>query len=126
MLNQLGVENASDIVNLKLNDEQKLILLQDQAKEEFKVVNGNTGYIRGEDGRALSRNVVQYQKDTVIKDGPDKGNSIAGNALYTSFKSLVDTQAFESASGDIFAKQTVDPGKFVDLVEIFTLQEKIY
>ena len=116
MLNQLGVENASDIVNLKLNDEQKLILLQDEAKEEFKVVNGNTGYIRGEDGRALSRNVVQYQKDTVIKDGPDKGNSIAGNALYTSFKSLVDTQAFEGASGDIFAKQTVDPGKFVDLM----------
>ena len=116
MLDQLGVENASDIVNLKLNDEQKLILLQDQAKEEFKVVNGNTGYIRGEDGRALSRNVVQYQKDTVIKDGPDKGNSIAGNSLYTSFKSLVDTQAFEGATGDIFAKQTVDPGRFVDLM----------
>ena len=116
MLDQLGVENASDIVDLKLNDEQKLILLQDQAKEEFKVVNGNTGYIRGEDGRALSRNVVQYQKDTVIKDGPDKGNSIAGNSLYTSFKSLVDTQAFEGASGDIFAKQTVDPGRFVDLM----------
>tara|TARA_R100000995_G_scaffold80958_1_gene53327 strand:- start:419 stop:2275 length:1857 start_codon:yes stop_codon:yes gene_type:complete len=116
MLDQLGVENASDIVDLKLNDQQKLILLQDQAKEEFKVVNGNTGYIRGEDGRALSRNVVQYQKDTVIKDGPDKGNSIAGNSLYTSFKSLVDTQAFEGASGDIFAKQTVDPGRFVDLM----------
>jgi len=116
MLDQLGVENASDIVNLKLSDEQKLILLQDQAKEEFKVVNGNTGYIRGEDGRALSRNVVQYQKDTVIKDGPDKGNSIAGNSLYTSFKSLVDTQAFEGASGDIFAKQTVDPSRFVDLM----------
>lgn len=116
MLDQLGIESASDIAGLRLNDEQKLILLQDEAKEEFKVVNGNTGYIRGEDGRALSRNVVQYQKDTVIKDGPDKSNSIAGNNLYTSFKSLVDTQAFEGASGDIFAKQTVDPGKFASLM----------
>ena len=116
MLDQLGIENASDIASLKLNDQQKLILLQDEAKEEFKIVNGNTGYIRGEDGRALSRNVVQYQKDTVVKDGPDKGNSIAGNSLYTSFKSLVDTQAFEGASGDIFAKSTVDPSRFASLM----------
>tara|TARA_R100001463_G_scaffold18072_4_gene45450 strand:- start:2454 stop:4295 length:1842 start_codon:yes stop_codon:yes gene_type:complete len=116
MLKQLNVENASDIANLKLNDRQKLILLQDEAAEEFKILNGNIGYIRGGDGRALSRNVVQYQNDIVIKDGPDKENSMAGNSLYTSFISLVDTQAFEGATGDIFTKSTVDPGRFANLM----------
>ncbi len=116
LMQQLGVEDAKEIANLRLSDQDKIALLQDQAMEEFKIVNGNVGYIRGQDGRALSRNVVQYQNDVVTKDGPDKENSIAGNSLYTSFSALVDTQAFEGASGEIFTKKTVDPAKFVNLM----------
>lgn len=116
LMQQLGVEDAKEIANLRLSDQDKIALLQDQAMEEFKIVNGNVGYIRGQDGRALSRNVVQYQNDVVTKDGPDKENSIAGNSLYTSFSALVDTQAFEGATGEVFTKKTVDPAKFVNLM----------
>ena len=116
LMQQLGVEDAKEIANLRLSDQDKIALLQDQAMEEFKIVNGNVGYIRGGDGRALSRNVVQYQNDVVTKDGPDKDNSMAGNSLYESFKALVDTQAFEGATGEVFTKKTVDPAKFVNLM----------
>ena len=116
LMQQLGVEDAKEIASLRLSDQDKIALLQDQAAEEFKILNGNAGYIRGQDGRALSRNVVQYQNDVVTKDGPDKENSIAGNSLYTSFSALVDTQAFEGATGEVFTKKTVDPAKFVNLM----------
>ena len=67
LMQQLGVEDAKEIANLRLSDQDKITLLQDQAAEEFKILNGNAGYVRGSDGRALSRNVIQYQNDTITK-----------------------------------------------------------
>ena len=66
-MQRLGVEDAKEIANLRLSDQDKITLLQDQAAEEFKILNGNAGYVRGSDGRALSRNVIQYQNDTITK-----------------------------------------------------------
>ena len=67
LMQRLGVEDAKEIANLRLSDQDKITLLQDQAAEEFKILNGNAGYVRGSDGRALSRNVIQYQNDTITK-----------------------------------------------------------
>ena len=99
LMKKYGVKNASELANLQLDDDQKLELLRDEASESFKILNGHNGYVMNDGqkmaednegsqwsqvGRALSKNVVKYGKDTAIKE-TEEDTSSAGSAAVNIF-----------------------------------------
>jgi len=132
-MKKFDVNSASELANKQLNDDQKLELLRDEASESFKVLNGHNGYvmndgqemIEDEDGnkwsqvgRALSKNEIQYRKDTITKEADDETSS-AGSAavnIFDAIKSFVGEGSMAGAHENIgtFKKQEIDLPQAVD------------
>ena len=51
----------------QLSDDLKITMLRDNLAEEWKINIASAGYIRGKNGRAQSKNEVQYNKSTKTK-----------------------------------------------------------
>lgn len=133
LMKKFDVNSASELANKQLNDDQKLELLRDEASESFKVLNGHNGYvmndgqemIEDEDGnkwsqvgRALSKNEIQYRKDTITKEADDETSS-AGSAavnIFDAIKSFVGEGSMAGAHENIgtFKKQEIDLPQAVD------------
>ena len=78
MIKKYDINNISELSGIDITNEDRIRLLQDEAKEEFKILNGSVGYDRDgrktipdpnnpknqidnpNYGRALDRRVVQY------------------------------------------------------------------
>jgi len=50
-------------VAAKIPDNIKIAMLKDYAAEKWKITIANAGYVEGDNGRALSKNVIQYRSD---------------------------------------------------------------
>jgi len=59
-------------VAAKIPDNVKIDMLKDYAAEKWKITIANAGYVEGNDGRALSKNVVQFREDKKPIDDGDK------------------------------------------------------
>ena len=133
LMKKFGVNSASELANKQLNDDQKLELLRDEASESFKVLNGHNGYVMNDGqemiedkdgnkwsqvGRALSKNEIQYRKDTITKE-TDEETSSAGSAavnIFDAIKSFVGEGSMAGAHENIgtFKKQEIDLPQAVD------------
>jgi hypothetical protein len=57
-------------VAAKIPDNIKIAMLKDYAAEKWKITIANAGYVEGNDGRALSKNVIQYRSDRGVTEKP--------------------------------------------------------
>ena len=119
------IEAAGGIKGEGMNNALRIELLRDYSAERYKLKNGDA-FIASEGnqdfgkGRAIPKTYINAKYwDADVKRAEQRvvgADGDAGNSLYNSFKNLVDTQAFEGASGEVFTKQTVDPVKFANLM----------
>ena len=105
---EYGINNISELSGIDITNEDRIRLLQDEAKEEFKILNGSVGYDRDgrktipdpnnpenqidnpNYGRALDRRVVQYNTDNIRKPRTDDDSDSGPGGAWSSGSSISD------------------------------------
>tara|TARA_R110002153_G_scaffold73454_3_gene191687 strand:+ start:10367 stop:12154 length:1788 start_codon:yes stop_codon:yes gene_type:complete len=105
-----GINYRDPVIAKDLGDEFKLDMLRDYAAEKWKITVANAGYVKGDDGRALSKNVIQYRSDKGVADTPAEQTGDKGNALTIVEDLNTQFNAITSDAEREFKKSGYKPG----------------
>ena len=136
MLTKYNIDDISKLGEIDISNEDRIKLLRDEAQEEFKVLNGVDGYVRDERkkikdpnnpknqidnpnyGRALSKNLVQWNKDTITKEADEETSSVGSAAvnIFDAIKGFVGEGTMAGAHKNIgtFKQKEIDLPQAVD------------